>query len=62
MIEESVGVVPLKIESASRWREGADGAVNWNTAGPERATLRTRSFQIEFEVEVIRANGTYVTP
>lgn len=28
-----------KIESASRCRVGEEGAVNWNTAGPVRATL-----------------------
>ena len=39
-IDGSDGVVCLKIASASRCREGAEGAVNWKTAGPVRATLR----------------------
>ena len=38
-IEGSVTVVRLKMASASRCREGEDGAVNWKTAGPVRATL-----------------------
>ena len=35
----SEGVVRLKMASASRCRDGAEGAVNWKTAGPVRATL-----------------------
>lgn len=38
-MDGSVGVVWWKIASASRWRDGEDGAVNWKTAGALSATL-----------------------
>ena len=38
-MEGSVGVVPRKMERASRCREGEEGAVNWKTAGAVSATL-----------------------
>lgn len=47
-IEGSEGVLPWKMASASRWRDGDDGAVNWKTAGAESATLRERFLQLLF--------------
>lgn len=50
---------PRKTESASRCREGEDGAVNLNTAGPVRATLCSftsiTGAQIETEVFVSKS-------
>lgn len=45
VIEESDMVVFLKMDSASRWRSGEDGAVNWKTAGADNATLDNESRQ-----------------
>jgi hypothetical protein len=39
VIVGSVSDFDVKMASASRCREGEDGAVNWKTPGPVRATL-----------------------
>lgn len=51
-IEGSEGVLPWNMASASRWRDGDEGAVNWKTAGAESATLREHLLQLRFLSQV----------
>lgn len=44
-----------KMANARRWRSGEDGAVNSNTAGPVKATLRWNKNERE-----VRASGSHL--